>query len=223
MVRRYVGEAEEPVRVPVWVGDLVSFRRWADADDFPEDARVWYLKGEVWVDMSKEEIFTHVLVKTEISAVLRTLVRAERTGLFLQDGALLANVAADMASRPDATFVSNAARRDRVRLIEGKTAGRFVELEGSPDMVLEVVSPSSVRKDTSVLRQAYWEAGVLEYWLVDARREPLTFTLFRYAARGYVPVRPRDGWLKSAVFGRAFRLVQRTDHFGNPDYTLEIQ
>lgn len=57
------------VSVPDWVVDLESFRRWADADDFPETGRIWFLQGEVWVDMSKEQIFTHVGVKTEIAAV----------------------------------------------------------------------------------------------------------------------------------------------------------
>src|SRR5256885_8764701 len=48
----------------------------------------------------------------------------------------------------------------------------YLELEGTPDMVLEVVSESSVQKDTKRLRQLYWQAGIREYWLVDARREP---------------------------------------------------
>jgi hypothetical protein len=45
-------------------------------------------------------------------------------------------------------------------LIEGKEEGH-VELEGSLDMVLEVVSASSVHKDTVVLRRAYWQAGMI--------------------------------------------------------------
>ena len=35
----------------------------------------------------------------------------------------------------------------------------YLELEGVPDMVLEVVSRSSVRKDTVLMRQAYWRAA----------------------------------------------------------------
>ena len=34
-------------------------------------------------------------------------------------------------------------------------------------MTLEVVSSSSVRKDTVDLRDRYYKAGILEYWLVD--------------------------------------------------------
>jgi len=32
------------VSVPSWVVDLESFRRWADADDFPDHARIWAVR-----------------------------------------------------------------------------------------------------------------------------------------------------------------------------------
>jgi Uma2 family endonuclease len=97
----------------------------------------------------------------------------------------------------------------------------FLELEGTPDMVLEVVSPSSVKKDKVLLRQAYAEAGIPEYWLVDARKEPPTFDILVHKPRGYVAARKQDGWMKSGVSGKSFRLVQHTTALGHPDYTLE--
>ena len=87
------------------------------------------------------------------------------------------------AVKPDALFASTDALADRVRILEGQKEG-YVELEGSPDMVLEVVSDSSVRKDTERLRRDYWEAGIREYWLVDARTDPL---VLRY----YAATRPK--------------------------------
>ena len=71
------------VMVPSWVDSLDAFRRWLDADDFPENARVWFLKGDVWVDMSKEQIFSHVQVKTQYNIVVGGLVQFEKSGLFL--------------------------------------------------------------------------------------------------------------------------------------------
>jgi Uma2 family endonuclease len=210
------------VSVPSWVTDLESFRRWADADDFPETGRICYLKGEVYVDLSKEQIFTHVLVKTRIAAALSNLVETEKLGLFLGDGALLSNVDADVAVIPDALFVSTDDLRDRVRLLEGKDEG-YVELEGSPDMVLEVVSRSSVHKDTDVLRAAYWEAGVREYWLVDARPDRPEFDILRHTARGYRATPKKGGWLTSAVFGKSFRLTRQVSTLGHPEYTLAVR
>jgi Uma2 family endonuclease len=220
MVTFVVGSDE--VSVPGWVKDVESFRRWAESDEFPENGRVCFLNGEVWVDMSGEQIFSRVLVKTEFTAVLGRLAKQTQLGLFLGDGALLSNLDAGFAVKPDAVFASASSLRDRVRLIEGKDGG-YVELEGSPDMVLEVVSRSSVRKDTVQLKKAYWEAGVREYWLVDAREDPLRFDILRHTPRGYVATRKQGGWVKSGVFGKAFRLVRREGALGHPEYTLEVR
>lgn len=90
-------------------------------------------------------------------------------------------------------------------------------------MVLEDVSDSSVQKDTVILRKAYWQASIREYWLVDARQEPIHFDIFRRAAKGYAATRKKDGWLKSAVFGKSFQLTQRVDALGHPEYTLAVR
>ena len=58
------------VSVPSWVVDPDSFCRWRESDDVPEKLRAWYLKGEVWVDLSMEEVNTHVLLKTKFIIVL---------------------------------------------------------------------------------------------------------------------------------------------------------
>jgi len=89
--------------------------------------------------------------------------------------------------------------------------------------VLEVVSEGSVRKDTEQLRRDYWEAGIREYWLVDARKEPLVFDILRYTPKGYRVTPNKDGWIKSAVFGKSFRLIRRTNALGHPRYTLEVR
>ncbi len=57
-----VANESERVRIPHWLVVLESFRRWVDAADFPDDGRGWYLKDEVWIDMSKEQIFPHLAV-----------------------------------------------------------------------------------------------------------------------------------------------------------------
>jgi Uma2 family endonuclease len=211
------------VTIPAWVADLDSFHRWCESDEFPEHGRICYLRGEVWIDMSEEQLFTHNQVKTEFTRALASLVKEVRQGRFFTDGLRIAHPEADMSAVPDGTFISHESlQRLRVRLVEGMDGG-YVRVEGSPDMVLEVVSTSSVRKDTVRLRELYWKAGVREYWLVDARKEPLTFDILRQTARGYTATRKQDGWLRSAAFGKAFKLTQRTDDLGNPEYTLAVR
>jgi len=213
----------DEVEVPLWVVDLESFRRWADQEDFPEQGRISYIKGNVVVDMSREQIFTHVAVKTEFTVTLGGLAKRQRRGRYFGDGLSLTSILADVSVKPDGTFVSyEALETGKVRLIEGAQEG-FVELEGTPDMVLEIVSAGSVRKDTVLLFEAYWEAGIREYWLVDARKAALQFTIYRRGPRGYVAAAKRSGWVRSTVFGNEFRLTRTTDAQGHPEFTLAVR
>jgi Uma2 family endonuclease len=214
---------DESVRIPEWVRDLASFRRWLHSDDFPEEGRICWLNGGVWVDMSREQFFSHNQIKSEYNIVLGSLAKTGKLGRYIPDGMLITNVEGDFSTQPDGAFISRKSLdTGRVRLIGGKREG-YVELEGTPDMVLEVVSTSSVDKDTEVLPRHYWEAGVTEYWLVDVRGERLDFDILRHTPRGYVPVRKQRGWIKSAVFGKSFRLTRGTDDRGDPEYTLEVR
>ena len=221
---RIVAESGE-ITVPDWVMDIESFRKWVDSPEFPEKGRIWWLRGEVWADMSREQIFTHNAVKTEFTATLHSLSRREKLGRVFADGILLSNFAADISGNPDATFLSyDTLRSDRIRLIEGeqKTRG-LVEIQGAADMVLEVLSKSSEHKDFVVLRKAYWEAGIREYWLVDARKDPMTFEILRHTARGYVSSKSQAGWVKSAVFGKWFFFTWMVGPDGHPEYTLHVK
>jgi Uma2 family endonuclease len=217
---------DEAVLVPRWYPDtLAEFREWATNSDngLPEKTRTDFYKGEVWIDVGREQVFTHVEVKTEFMAVLGALAKWEKLGHYFANGILVTNEAAEWSGNPDGTFISyEAVRTGRVTFVEGADEG-FNEVAGTPDMVLEVVSPSSVRKDTVRLRGAYWEAGIPEYWLVDARGETPEFDILKRGPKGYSETRKADGWLKSKVFGKSFRLVRGTDPNGDPEFTLQVQ
>jgi Uma2 family endonuclease len=217
-----VNESDE-ICVPEWVEDLTSFRRWAASDAVPDKARVCYRKGEVWLDMSREQLFSHNRVKTKCTSTLDRLAEEDELGFYFSDGILLSNLSADLARQPDGVFVSAASLRFcRVRLIGGPEGG-FVELEGTPDMALEIVSKSSVRKDTVELLQDYWEAGIQEYWLIDARGDRVRFDIYRRTSRGYIATRKQAGWLRSEVFGKSFRLRRLLGPEDLPDFRLEAR
>lgn len=114
----------DEVRIPDWVKDLKSFRRWAWSGEYPERGWVSYLNGEIWVDMSMEQLFTHNQVKTEYTVVLGSLVRTEALGYFFADRVLLSNRSADLATEPDGPFVSfESLESEKIRFIERATDG----------------------------------------------------------------------------------------------------
>lgn len=216
---------DEPgkLSIPSWVTNLKSFLRWCESEDFPEEGRIWFFRDGVWADMSMEQVFSHNQVKLEIASVLRRLVRGTKSGRFFTDGLRITNRPAEFSGEPDGTYASfETLRSGRARYIEGKDGG-FTQVEGIPDVVVEIVSPSSEDKDTEWIQKYYWEAGIPEYWLIDARKSPLTFDIFRHSTRGFTATRKSGGWIKFAVFGKSFRLTAETNGMGHPDYTLEVK
>jgi Uma2 family endonuclease len=222
MCRVVIQDARDVI-VPEWVDGLRSFSHWVESDEFPDEGRIDFLAGEIWIDMSDEKVWSHNQVKLAYFSVLDLLVRKTRKGRFFPDGLRIVHPEAKLSAVPDGVFVLNESIQTmRVSFLPAAD-GEDLTVQGSPDMTLEVLSNSSVKKDLEVLRQLYWKAGIPEYWLVDARGESLMFDILRHGAKGYVATRKQDGWMKSAVFGQSFRLIQEKDGLGHPLFTLEVR
>jgi Uma2 family endonuclease len=71
---------------------------------------------------------------------------------------------------PDLLFVS----KERLEIVTEKN------VEGTPDLVIEVLSESTSRRDLGMKRQMYDRAGVIEYWIADPESE--TIQVFRRTA-----------------------------------------
>jgi Uma2 family endonuclease len=211
------------VQIPAWVVDLASFRRWWESDEFPEEGRICFINGEVWADMSRQQIFSHLRVKATLNTTIDGLVRKAGTGLYLPDGLRVFHTATELSAVPDGAFLSfDSIRAGRVTLVEGREGG-YTAAEGSPDLVFEVVSDSSEDKDTEWQMRAYWEADIREYWLIDAREEPPRFDVYKHGPKGFTASRKSAGWIKSAVLGKSFRLEATRNALGHPDYVLQVR
>ena len=55
---------------------------------------------------------------------------------------------------------------------QSKNTGRCIY--GAPDMVIEVTSPSTRKRDFGKKLEKYVDAGVREYWIVDPAKERTT-------------------------------------------------
>jgi Uma2 family endonuclease len=213
------------VRIPTSALTLAGFRDWATSDEFPEHIRVAFIGQEIFIEMSNEDLETHATVKMEVQHVLYTLVRDLKLGKFYGDGVLVSNEEASVSNNPDASFFTlESFRSGRVRLVpKPEREDRYREIEGTPDWVLEVISDSSVVKDTERLRQAYHRAGIREYWLIDARSNDIAFQILYHRKDGYEAAPQRGGWQQSRVFGHSFRLERQQDELGLWEYTLHIR
>lgn len=211
--------------VPASAHTLAGFRAWARSGEFPERGRISFLGREIHIDMSPEELETHNKVKGEVGYALIGLNKKRKLGEFYSDRALLTNEEANISTEPDAAFATwETLEAGRLRLVPRENEeGEYIELEGTPDWVLEIVSKSSVTKDTRELREGYYRAGVPEYWLIDARGEEIDFQILVRGPDGYVVTAGRADWQSSPLFGRRFRLTRRRGRMGHWEYTLETK
>lgn len=60
--------------------------------------------------------------------------------------------------------------------------------EGAPDLVIEVVSPSSRKMDYTIKNTIYAESGVREYWIVDPAKERTA--VYQYEMMWLPPIFP---------------------------------
>ena len=217
-----VRDDEFLLRIPPEAHTHDGFRKWALSDACPEKLRVMFLKGDIYIDMSIEEIRTHSDVKTEVGVTLGLLNREVDFGKLYINGVLVTNKEAGVSNNPDmlAVFWDSLEKN----LVHYVTRGeRDVEIVGSPDWALEIVSKSSVTKDKRQLRGAYHRAGIREYWIIDARREEIDFTVLNWRKSGYIAAASHDGWVRSRVFDREFRLSRKPDRRGAWQCRLDVR
>jgi Uma2 family endonuclease len=210
-----------PVKARIWQG----YREWALSDKFPEQGNICFVNGEILIDMSPERIDSHSFVKLQVSAVLAMLVRSTKSGYVLPDRVLLSNEQAGVSTEPDAMFVSRETLDNELaRFVpNGSSPLGAKEVVGRPDWVLEVLSVSSRKKDKVLLRKGYFDAGIHEYWLIDALTNEIDFQLLVRGEKQYEPVTPQDGWLASPTFGKSFKLERILHEDGFLEYTLHMK
>lgn len=215
---------EEAIEIPSGIDTLNGFRRWAFSPRFPQRGRISFLDGVVEIDMSPEEIDSHVTLKEALTTAISNFARDRDLGRVFPDGTLLVHEEVNIASEPDVMFCTwETMLSKQAEICESRPGNRrLMELRGSPDVVVEIVSRSSVRKDRTILREKYYDAGIREYWLIDAQGEKIDFELLVRGDGRFRATRPgKDGSHLSTVFQRRVRISRRRDRVGLWLYDIE--
>jgi len=213
-----------PPPLPRGARTHAGFRRWITSPTFPEQVSTTFVDAEIWLSMSPESLETHNKVLVEFTSALARHVKDRDLGEVYAERALFSNVPARVSTEPDFLFVSwRASETGRVTLSRRKQRREeFIEIVGTPDMVLEVLSDSSLSKDRVRLKAAYESARIPEYWMVDARGDEISFEILTLDGDTYRPSGPRDRAQTSGVLGARFQLRRARNRVGRFSYTLMI-
>ncbi|MDD5036731.1 MAG: Uma2 family endonuclease [Methylococcaceae bacterium] len=139
---------------------------------WPEEERWELIDGEAY-DMSPAPSMMHQSVVMELGYILRDFFRDRRCRVLAVPVDVLlprsdeADEAVNTVVQPDLLVVCDSE----------KITERFIR--GAPDLVVEVLSPTTAKKDEGIKRDRYEQAGVAEYWLVH----PVDHTVLRYVLK----------------------------------------
>jgi len=144
---------------------------YADYLRWPEDERWELIDGEAW-NVSPAPTLAHQAVSMRLSLLLGSHFRERGCQVF----AAPVDVALAPADAAD-DKIDTVVQPDLVVVCDPEKL-RGTHVRGAPDLVVEIVSPSSVRRDERIKRDRYQRAGVAEYWIVH----PEGHVIHRYTA-----------------------------------------
>jgi Uma2 family endonuclease len=131
----------------------------------PEGERWELIDGELIMPPSPKE--AHQSVQGNLGAPMLIFVREKDLGkvYFAPFDVVLSDTD---TVQPDLLFVS----KDQLHIITADN------VQGAPDLVVEIRSPSTARQDWTTKRELYARHGVKEYWLVDPEAATVAILLF---------------------------------------------
>ena len=129
--------------------------RYEDYKSLPESETRRYelLGGEL--EMTPSPSTHHQRIVRSLLELLNDFIQGNQLGeVYI---APLDVVLGEDVVQPDLLFISH----ERAQIIQPE------EIRGAPDVVIEILSPSTAERDRTYKRTLYARHGVQEYWLVD--------------------------------------------------------
>jgi Uma2 family endonuclease len=135
--------------------DRIRKLTYEDYTQIPDDGlRHEIIDGEHYV--SPAPIPRHQIVSIELASRLYPFVKSRDLGLVLQAPSDVIFSRHDIV-QPDLLFIS----KKQIGILKEKN------VQGSPDLVVEILSKGTRRLDESIKLDLYERSGVLEYWMFD--------------------------------------------------------
>ena len=155
-----------------------------------ESTRYEVIDGELAVTPSPSS--RHQQVVGNLLAILRNFVREHSLGRVFPGPLDVLFGEGDYVA-PDLVFI----RPERAHLVSERG------IEGPPDLIVEILSPSTAHRDRGIKLDRYRHFGVAEYWIVDIDARSLEVWRLGEVARAPQKVGATDVFLWEPVSGGA--------------------
>lgn len=153
----------------------------------PEGERAELIDGKMY--MMAPPSYLHQTLCMELSATIRDYIRSHNGSCQVLPAPLAVNLQAD-----DTTYVE-----PDISVVCDRSKITPKGINGAPDFIVEIVSPSSRKMDYITKNTLYSEAGVREYWIVDLARRRTT--IYRYEEDAAPMIVPFDQPLTVGIYG----------------------
>ncbi len=158
-----VSDAAQDESVEYKTGDLFDKRCKSHTVEeylaMPDDLRVELIDGTFYEMLAPT--YTHQELLMSIVIELKTFVKKNKGKCKVVAAPFDIQLDKDNKTmvQPDVVVICD---KDRINDIRGY---------GAPDMVVEILSPSTAKKDWEIKLAKYMAAGVREYWIVDPKKK----------------------------------------------------
>jgi Uma2 family endonuclease len=144
---------------------------YTDYEKLPEGAPYQLIGGNLV--MTPSPVPSHQIVSRNIEFELLTFVRQRKLGEVL-DAPIDVYFSDTETYQPDIIFIA----QERLFIIGEK------KIEGSPDLVIEILSSSTAKYDRKHKKDVYEQSGVKEYWIVNPFNRSIE--VFENTAKGFL-------------------------------------
>ena len=152
----------------------------------PDDKRYELIEGDFFVAPSPATY--HQRISGRLEFLLRKFVQGNNLGEVFNAPFDIV-LSEENVFQPDILFIS----KENSGIITEKN------VQGAPDLVIEITSPATEHRDKGVKRKIYAKFGVKEYWIVDSDRRIVEVMVLRETGFESVRIYGEEDFLSSPL------------------------
>ena len=157
-----------------------EYKNWNDEEDFE-------IINGVGHEIDRHPDIYHQTISGNLTLEIQSYLKGTSCKLFYSLDVVFSN---EDVVRPDIVVVC-----DKNKLTE-------LNIQGAPDLIIEIASPITLEKDTVIKLELYEKFGVKEYWIID----PVSLNITVYFNGKTEVYSIKDNYIPIEIFNKNLKL-----------------